>query len=165
MLSRVSEYSYASLLHYQNEYTSLDSINRQHKKQKINNSLVCVVFFLWYFVIQLTKCTKSTSKPYSCLFLKTFWGYSSSPECVIQNNVRRWTSRYISPCNERRTTLFIVLWSRVIFQYTDVYLKFIMPSLLCSWAVSRLLLLRVCCHVKLRRCRWWLKAGRSQWTN
>ena len=30
VLSRVSEYSYASLLHCQNEYTLLDSINRKH---------------------------------------------------------------------------------------------------------------------------------------
>ena len=37
VLSRVSEYSNASLLHCQNEYTLLDSINRKHKKKSKKN--------------------------------------------------------------------------------------------------------------------------------
>ena len=105
-------------------------------KKKSIKQIVSVVFFLWCFVIQLTKRTKS--KPFSCLLLKTFEAIFSSPGCVIQNNVRR----LISSCNERRFTLFIVLWSSIIGQYTDAYLKFIMSPLLYSWAINRLLLLR-----------------------
>ena len=44
VLSRVSEYSYASLLHCQNEYTLLHSINGKHKKKSIKH--LC----LWYSV-------------------------------------------------------------------------------------------------------------------
>ena len=164
MLSRVSEYSYASLLHCQNEYTLLDSINRKRKK-KINKALVSVVFCLWYFVIKLTKrITKSKPHsfptPYNLLRLFVF-------TCKRHTKQRQTFDLQVYLIMQWKT--FHVVHRALVKHHFSIHRSLseghnapiaVLRSSKSS-AVAKGTL-----HVKLRRrCRCWLKAGRRQWTN
>ena len=104
--------------------------------KKINKALVCVVFFLWCFVIQLAKrATKSRSYSFPPVNLLKLFFFTSMRHTKQRQTfdlqvyiIMQWKTFHVVHC----------ALIKHHFQYADAYLTFIMPPLLCLWVINRL---------------------------